>query len=289
MAPRFVAPGRYKERHVSDPSGTDHDAIIEMLPDYAVGALDNWQQSLVAQHLEGCAQCRDDLDLLLTTVGLLSDPPAPSASVRANLLAAVDASWPEVVLNEPETPVSPAPSETPPTPAVDVGPRPLPDPPNLIRPRRWSAGPLMLGLVAGLALLAVSLGIWNVLLQQDVSENRAVAHFLENVPGRILDDSVLSPPASGVVYADPERRDALIVAHGLPPLPSDQRYQVWLFTPSGDRVSGGLFDVNDQGIGQALLEAPQPLAAYVALGLSAEPASGSPAPTTPLSLGGWLR
>ncbi|MGH2557820.1 MAG: anti-sigma factor [Thermomicrobiales bacterium] len=82
---------------------------------------------------------------------------------------------------------------------------------------------------------------------------------------------------------------AFLLAHGLPALPSDQRYQIWLFTESGEQISAGSIAGGADGFVQGLIRAPESFAAYWAIGLSAEPYAGNAAPTAPLALGGWLR
>jgi len=150
---------------------------------------------------------------------------------------------------------------------------------------RWAAG-----LAAGL-LLAGGIGL-GVLLQPRLAngdDGATIAALIEDsLAPRPLTDSQLPNPATGVVYAAPERREALLIALGLPGLADGRRYQVWLFTATGERLGGGLFDVDANGTGQILIAAPDAFAAYRAVGVSAEPAAGSAAPTSPLVLGGWI-
>ncbi|NPA06001.1 MAG: hypothetical protein GXO54_01170 [Chloroflexi bacterium] len=81
----------------------------------------------------------------------------------------------------------------------------------------------------------------------------------------------------------------------LPPLPPDRAYQLWLVRPDQSRDSGAVFRIPPED-GQQLedghyliwVRAPQPLAAYVAFGVTIEPATGSPEPTGPRVLFGTL-
>jgi len=101
-----------------------------------------------------------------------------------------------------------------------------------------------------------------------------------------LDDSDLPVSATGVIFAEPQRREVYLVANGLPALPRDQRYQVWLFTTDDQQLSAGLVTAGANGDVRAFLETPAPFANYVGVALTAEPESGSAIPTSDLVLGG---
>jgi anti-sigma-K factor RskA len=103
-----------------------------------------------------------------------------------------------------------------------------------------------------------------------------------------LDDSDLPVSATGVLFAEPRGHKVYLVANGLPALPHDQRYQVWLFTTNDHRQSAGLVNVGADGELRALLETPDPFATYVGVALTAEPSTGSDVPTSGLVLGGSL-
>jgi anti-sigma-K factor RskA len=101
-----------------------------------------------------------------------------------------------------------------------------------------------------------------------------------------LDDSDLPVSATGVLFAEPQGREVYLVANGLPALPDNQRYQVWLFTTDDHQQSAGLVTVGADGDLRALLETPAPFANYVGVALTAEPETGSAVPTSDLVLGG---
>jgi anti-sigma-K factor RskA len=108
----------------------------------------------------------------------------------------------------------------------------------------------------------------------------------ESATAYLLDDSDLPVSATGVVFAEPQGREVYLVANGLPVLPQDQRYQVWLFTTDDQQQSAGLLAVGADGGVRAFLETPAPFAHYVGVALTAEPATGSSVPTSDLVLGG---
>jgi hypothetical protein len=101
-----------------------------------------------------------------------------------------------------------------------------------------------------------------------------------------LDDSDLPVSATGVLFAEPQGRKVYLVANGLPALPQNERYQVWLFTTDDQQQSAGLVTVGARGDLHAVLETSAPFANYVGVALTAEPESGSAVPTSDLVLGG---
>lgn len=79
--------------------------------------------------------------------------------------------------------------------------------------------------------------------------------------------------------------EGALVVHGLEPLPIEQTYQFWLVTDSGEQVSAGLFLVDeDADPTWATLVLPQDAPDYVVVGVTVEPATGSPFPTGPMLL-----
>jgi anti-sigma-K factor RskA len=79
---------------------------------------------------------------------------------------------------------------------------------------------------------------------------------------------------------------ALLVAAQLPPLAADQVYQLWLIGGDGAPQSGGVFTVDGSGFGVIALGPGAP--AGVTLAVTAEPAPGSPGPTTDILVQGQL-
>ncbi|MFN8468542.1 MAG: anti-sigma factor [Caldilineaceae bacterium] len=73
---------------------------------------------------------------------------------------------------------------------------------------------------------------------------------------------------------------AILRAEGFPPLAEGQAYQLWLL--HGDtRTSGGLFTVDDTGCGTYIFHPSQSLEDFDGMGITPEPAAGSPGPTAP--------
>lgn len=73
---------------------------------------------------------------------------------------------------------------------------------------------------------------------------------------------------------------AILRAESFPPLEEGQAYQLWLI--NGDtRTSGGLFTVDDTGCGTYIFHPSQSLEDFDGMGITPEPATGSPGPTAP--------
>ncbi len=261
--------GGVSESERAPEMGTDHTEISELLPDYAAGSLPDGDLWRVEWHLSGCAQCQAEFAGLLDLVSRLVVTLPPRPVTKQRLLAAAR-----------------------PLPAAPVL-RDAASAPRESSSRRWPwfrLGRAPQAILGALALAAFLLGGWNLVLQRELAERSWVEGLLTNpAAAHPLTDSELASGASGVFFADGDLRQAVLLANDLPTLGDDRRYQVWLFTEEGERISGGLFDPNDDGTATAIIDAPAPMGDYWAVGISAEPADGSLAPTSPLVLGGWIQ
>jgi anti-sigma-K factor RskA len=86
--------------------------------------------------------------------------------------------------------------------------------------------------------------------------------------------------ANAAVLWDPDVSVAMLYAKAFPPLAPDQVYQLWL-TANGQRASGGLFTVDQGGTGVLIFPITEPLDSLDSMGITPEPAGGSPGPTSP--------
>lgn len=116
------------------------------------------------------------------------------------------------------------------------------------------------------------------MLEEQLQRDRAQLAFFAN-PTQIvpLTGTVEAPNAAGIFYQHNE--EALLLLHGLPPLPTDQAYQLWLIPAEGAPASAGLLTVESTDINHQQVNLPIDALAYSAVGISVEPAGGSPAPT----------
>jgi len=266
----------------------DHLVIVAQLPDFVLGKLDETSLRRVDRHLEACATCRRELANAMDVLGSLAVAPPPAAWLRDAVLQRAAA--------EPQTVVS---QDIPPGIAIaepkvtgEIEQRPL----SATSRRRFMPSPPPVphwALVASAAAVFLVTGLagWgyeqrNISVTMDLQDNPASTLVNDSANAYPLDDSDLPVSATGVLFAEPQGREVYLVANGLPALPQNERYQVWLFTTNDQQQSVELVTVGAHGDLRAFLETPAPFADYVGVALTAEPESGSAVPTSDLVLGG---
>ena len=77
----------------------------------------------------------------------------------------------------------------------------------------------------------------------------------------------------------PSGRFAVLVIGGMDPLPDGSAYQLWL-VDDGERQDGGVFTVDESGWAQVQVWPSRSLGEIDQIGITVEPASGSPWPTS---------
>jgi hypothetical protein len=272
-----------------DLSMQEHLSIVGMLPDFALGKLDETSLRRVAKHLEHCPTCQDEYASAINVLGALADVPPPPAGLRGEILrrAASDPTPQRYGSHAGEDAVG----------QKLGGVIPLRLGPDAAKPRNAPFGqPLsrrvLLAASAAVLLASTLLGLSYERQRAPVPpislNDRIEALIKEPAAAYPLDDSDLPIPARGVVFADPTGRDVYLVANGLPALPPDRIYQVWLFTKSNQVVSPGMVSPGTNGEIRALLETPDPFDTYIALSLTAEPVRGKHKPTSEEVLGGMF-
>jgi len=211
-----------------------HEEFAEDLALYALGSLDGAERQALERHLEGCASCIRELELLrgdLSLLALTTAGPKPPARARQRLLSAI--------ANEPRLPVAQA---------APAFPR---------RQRSWWPA-LGWAAAAALTLLCIGLLRQNSTLQQDVASpreqftdqgskleqaNEVVATLLDPEAQKIeLVASGSKPQPRGKAIYQRRNRNLIFFASNLPPLPADKIYELWLFPANGAApVAAGLF------------------------------------------------
>jgi anti-sigma-K factor RskA len=234
-----------------------HDQLIELIPAYAVGAADADETQAVEAHLRVCADCRS----LAEDYRRLGDDllfAAPLAPARAGL-------------------------------TEDLRKKLNPEP--AAAPKRagwldWLRKPgLALGALALLALILTNVYWAGRVSNLEQQTNDFVA--LTQADGITLQVADGQTHADGVIYLQPDSTVALLCVYALPELEPGETYQAWLMQ-DGQRISAGTFDVNEDGYGALLIQAGRPVTEFQQVGITVEPAGGSPAPTTPRIMGGNL-
>jgi anti-sigma-K factor RskA len=264
----------------------DHLTIVAQLPDFALGKLDETSLRRVSRHVDVCATCRRELTNATNVLGLLAVAPPPPASVRSAILQRAAADYPGATRQG-----AAARSANVESSATGGGGTWLASAKNNQRHPSFAKLVPRWALVAASAAVLLASGLvgWGFVQRNGnaVHEDRAISALVDDAATAYpLDDSDLSVSATGVVFAEPQGHEVYLVANGLPGLPQDQRYQVWLFTAGDQLESAGLLTVGADGDLRALLQTPAPFTDYVGVALTAEPATGSASPTSDLVLGG---
>jgi anti-sigma-K factor RskA len=234
--------------------------VLELLPAYALGCLDEDELIFVSEHLAGCPLCQAELQTYQLTVDQLAltvPAVAPPPDLKRRLMARI------------QTPGSTTPA---PARASWWGTK-----------RNWRPTPGW-GL-AGLLLILVLVAS-NVLLWQRLNR-LAVAIGPGGMRAIPLSSTGLVPQATGFIVISPDGRNGAVIVAGLPPLEPERQYQLWLIRDE-ERTNGAVFSVDQDGYGGARISAPELLFAYSAVGITIEPAGGSPGPTGDKVLGGPL-
>jgi anti-sigma-K factor RskA len=242
-------------------SNLPHETHLQdVLPSYAIGSLDADELKRVEEHLSSCWICRNELSAFQAVADELAfaaPVAAPPADVQQRLLQRVRSARPK----EGEL-VSHA------IPARPFWERLLP---------AWGLASLIL--IVGLA--ASSFILWQRVSQLEFATTSGGMRAVPLNPT----DSV--PGATGFVVVSPDGEDGALVVDGLPPLGESQEYQLWLIR-DGQRTSGAVFSTDEKSYGGTRIRAPRSLLDYSAVGITIEPAGGSPQPTGEQVLWGAL-
>lgn len=244
--------------------------LTELIPAVAIGAADPEEMAVVFAALavqpELTAQLADYATLPLAL--LYSSPPVPAPpALELKLRAALASSQPVPTT----APVAPAPRWRSSLRAVFASPLRL--------AAVATVGALLLANVYWLNQVASLRVTQNALHEKVELQAQAVAMLADTNPQEVaLPSSEEAPAAQASVLWNPDWRVGVLYAHEFPPLAPDMAYQLWL-TKDGERTSGGVFTVDEGGNGSLVFRLPVTLSDLDAIGVTPEPAGGSPGPT----------
>ncbi len=215
-----------------------HEQFAEDLSLYALGSLEGAERIALEKHLEECASCRRELDLLRGDLGLLAmtaTGPKPPARSRQRLLSAI--------ANEPRV--------------TTAAGKPLPE------RRSWWG---VLGWVAAAAMVLLSIGLirQNSSLERNLASlqsrfdaqssnlqqaNEIVSTLLDPEAKKIeLVAAGSKPQPRGKAIYQRRNRNLIFLASNLAPLPADKIYELWLFPANGGApIAAGLFKPDAHG------------------------------------------
>ncbi len=255
---------------------TSNDPDIHTLTGaYALNALPQDERVVFEEHLDTCDPCARETDEFLATTaklgGLLSEP-AP-ADLKASVLDEVDRT-------RQERPASGGEAEV-----VSLADRRRP-PPAWIT---WITASAAAVAVIAVVAMGVQLGSVNDRLEQAESIASQATEQLDEVQSRSarIEQLLAAPDVQTVSYqqegvhsrlvVSDERGEAVFVASGLDPAPHEHTYELWVHGDDG-AVPVGLFDVENGATVTQIVEGD--FASAAAIGVTVEPAGGSPQPTT---------
>ena len=236
---------------------SDDKHVIELLPAYALGSLDEDELLVVSTHLGTCERCREELisyelvgDQLMLAVPEYVPPRNLIDSILSKVMQKNDR-------EEPGRGVS-----------------------KWLRSMKPAWNFIGVGLI--LALGITSLTLWQEVnqLQSSTSEMGQQEVFLQS-SGVNLED------AKGVLLISKNDLKATLIVEGLPVLKEGYQYQLWLIK-DGLRDSGGVFSVSQGGYGFLTISSADEFSSYHVFGITVEPAGGSSAPTGEKVLGSDL-
>ncbi len=228
----------------------------ENIPAYALGALDVDDSAALEIHLRNCRGCQSELEQYRAVgEGLLLAvaPQPPSAALRRRLQARLPAARQGFGF-------------------------------SFLRVMSFGQFALALTVILLIALNYISfiqiqaLQKRQVQLEAQIKNGQAALSLLSSSDTRLL--PIRADGISGTILVDKPNNIATLVIWNLPVLNSNQTYQIWWIDGQGKRSSAGLFQA---AVGQAFttetIVSSQALATFKGLGVTVEPAAGSPQPT----------
>ncbi len=221
-----------------------HARLSELVPVYAVGALEGEELRALEEHLDECPLCRSELrELSEAITEVLVDPVEPPPSVLAGVLAETGGT---TLLSTADT-------------GADT---------HQLQPRRRL--PALAAALVALVLAVGSLSFWL---------GRSTAPVSRSAIGGSVVYVQLTGSSGSYLRLELQGSRAVVSASNLPRLAPGRTYQVWGIRrgdPSGAPVSLGLVGGGPVGADFTL----PAISLYQALAVTAEPSGGTSAPTS---------
>ena len=264
-----------------------HQEYQELLVLHSLDALEVSEARVLEEHLNTCAECRDELMRLRDAAGLLAHaatPAEPRPEVRDRILERVRAER-----RRDRTAVT----------SAQVVP---------LKPRGekniWTIGLRIAAAIAFVALLVSVIVFWRreVKMRQEIAQlsrqtntqqrelvrdrdvlgRQREALALLNSPAAkkmVLAGTQTAQSASGTFVYDQKTGRAILMAEGLPATPADQAYELWFIPKGHSPMAGRIFTVDASG--HAMLPSQMPAEAMesAVIAITLEPKKGSAVPT----------
>lgn len=230
---------------------------------YAVDALPTDEREVFEEHLEVCDACRQEVAEFQATAAhlgaTLAEP--PPAGLRDAVMAEIDQTRQE-------------PPQAQATDLDEQRARRRPD------GRRWwtmLAAPA--AAVAAIVVVGLSFMVADLNDRIDRVES-AADQVVDVLAAEDADTHTVEGPGGEMarVVAAPSRGEAVFLARGMPALPDEETYQLWLIDHEEDPTSAGLFEMDQRERSMRVLTGD--LAGAAAVAVTVEPAGGSTEPTS---------
>ncbi|MBC7909021.1 MAG: anti-sigma factor [Pyrinomonadaceae bacterium] len=243
-----------------------HEEYKEMLVPHALGALEPDEARSLEEHLEQCAECRDELDSWQETAATLAyaaDAAEPRAELRARIIEQAR-KLPQSASNNSERQRD----------ALEIGANkdsatrsnviPMP----IASRSAWSSAQRFGAIAASLIIAALAIALviqWqrtntmeaelarlsrqNNETQQELAQLRDENQFLASPNARLasLSGTEMAKDARARLAYDHNTGRAMLIADGLPPAPAGKAYQLWFIVEGKPPMPGGVFTTDAQG------------------------------------------
>lgn len=258
---------------------TDRPDIHTLTGVYAVDALPDEEREVFEHHLVVCDACAQEVAELQATASWLGAAyyESPPFSLRGKVLAEIDQTRQERPAG-----IADAPQEAPKdTPADDLASRRGSS--GTGSGDRRGAGWVTNLAVAAAAVLVVAVAGLSFTIA-DLNDRIATVETASAQVTELLttaDATIVSAEGPGGeigrVVASPTRGEAVFLAGDMQAAPEDQVYELWLISEDG-AAPAGMFDPDERGRATRMMTGD--IANATAVGITVEPAGGSPEPTS---------
>jgi anti-sigma-K factor RskA len=252
---------------------------------HALDAVDDEERAAYERALADSPDLRDEADRYAETaaqLAALAEPVAPPPALRQRLMSQLD-EFPQQATDvpaparpidsAPSVPTSPPAATTPPGPRSESAPGPV----ERAARRRWfeRPGALIAGAAAAILLIACTIVGVNWGGPNGWGAQREMAAIASAPDVESTTHEVAGGGEVTLFWSADEGRSAVVV-EGLADVGADSTYELWYIDDSG-AASAGTFDVSG---GETWRVLDGQFAPGVAVGVTVEPAGGSPQPTT---------
>lgn len=195
---------------------TEHQRIEELLPVYALGAVEPEEAAAVQSHLDTCTSCLEELGILLTTASALEGDKAPPAGVWEGIAEETDDRHPIATVTN-------------------------------ITERKMGRGlSLFAGVAAAAALVFVGFFLAR-LTDADALGEQAVMAAAENAArqeGAIVAEFLVDQTPVAEVILTADGKGFVIPDENLPTLDASRTYQLWVINTDEAVISAGVLGSN---------------------------------------------